>query len=80
MRKIYQMRKEDLRWNIKEKDKKKIYDRCMSIIDDSNSSDRARGIAIKNILLMNSQNIQTTDDNCTNDNVINVNIIEKKDI
>ncbi len=62
MKEIYLLHKSDLRWHITPDQRKKILERCMMIIEDPKSSERALGIAVKNMIMINKQEMETCDD------------------
>ena len=75
-RKMMLLRKQDCRWYLKEADKKRLVDKCMEIINDPDSTERAIGIAMKNYIMLNGQNIQTCEDSQSDTNV-NITIKEE---
>lgn len=69
--------KVDVQWALKKGLKNKIIKVCEQIITDPSSSLRAKGIAIKNILAINNQNIALVDQ-AHKDNEIVIKIEEKE--
>jgi len=78
MKKIFKLSKEDVYWKLKQGLKNKVIKQCEDIINDPNAPYRAKGIAIKNLIAINNQNIQLCDE-ANHDNVLNIKIIETKD-
>lgn len=62
VKEIYKLHKSDLIWHLKPNQLKKIIEDCFKILDNPDSSERARGIARGNLLQMNQQNITLCDD------------------
>lgn len=55
----YLLTKDQVRWHLSDAQKNKAINSAIAILDDPNASNRAKGIAMKNLILMNAQNIQT---------------------
>ncbi len=76
MKRIYQLNKEDLYWKLKAGLKSKILKQCEAVLDDPDASYRDKGIAVKNIIACNGQNIQLCPD-VQHDAVLNIKIVEE---
>ncbi len=77
-RKMRQLQLSDCRWYLKDADKAKIIKKCMDIITDPDSTGRDCGIAMRNYIMLNGQNIQICEDNPNKDNNINIIIKEQE--
>lgn len=76
-KKIFKLSKEDVYWKLKQGLKNKVIQQCENILNDPSATHRAKGIAIKNILAINNQNISLCDDVKQNDNQLSIKIVHE---
>jgi len=58
----------------------KVLKSCMDVINDPKSSARDKGIAVKNLIMINKQNMELDVNTPQANNDITINIVEKDDI
>lgn len=74
----YQLTKDQVRWHLTDAQKNLAIKAALDILASPTADDRAKGIATKNLILMNGQNIQTVLDN-DQAQAQNINIIIKEE-
>lgn len=73
---VYKLKKSDLQYPMTKEQRQRQIDVMMEILNNPNSSLRAKGIAQKNLLLMNSQSIQCSEDVGASDKPLEIKIVD----